>query len=326
MPCHAINEYEEVKLLVDLGHDVLSQGAYANPRKPGDNARPAIPNAPVHEDLIPLLPKKWYEVIHEDLIKWADVIWILGLQDWLPPNWERMKHKIVIFRSIGQSIPHTESVLKRYRPDGLKIVRYSPYERTIPGFCGEDALIRFYKDETVYNGWVGNIPQVITIAQSMKYRGQFLKYDVFERSTRFMPRKLYGRGNPVEGFSCGELSFDEMLKVLRENRVFFYTCTFPAQYTMAFQEAFMTGIPVVAIGKNLAGFNIEVPDIIENGVSGFTSNNIPELRSYVKKLLDDYELAKTISKNGRKKACELFAYQPIKEAWRKFLNELEGSR
>jgi hypothetical protein len=36
--------------------------------------------------------------------------------------------------------------LARGAPEGLEIVRYSPMERNIPGYIGEDALIRFYKD------------------------------------------------------------------------------------------------------------------------------------------------------------------------------------
>ncbi|MCJ7634403.1 hypothetical protein MUP77_18680 [Candidatus Bathyarchaeota archaeon] len=262
--------------------------------------------------------------IPQPLIDWCDTIYILGIEAWLPANWERIKHKHVIFRSIGQAVERTEKVLGTYRPQGLKIVRYSPIEQSIPFFSGADATIRFYKDPDEYKGWTGEKKQVITVAQAMKKRDDCLKFSVFEACTRGFPRKLYGFSNDDVDKELwgGALTYEELKQVLRENRVFFYCCTFPAQYTMAFQEALMVGIPVVAIGRTLAGFNIEVPSLIVNGVNGFTSDSIDELRNYVSMLLEDHELAKRISVEGRKTAIELFAKETIKEQWRQFFNSL----
>jgi glycosyltransferase involved in cell wall biosynthesis len=91
---------------------------------------------------------------------------------------------------------------------------------------------------------------------------------------------------------------------------------------MAFMEAWMTGMPVVAIGKSLAGFNIEVPQLIANGVNGFTSDSLAELRRYISALLEDYGLAKKISSEGRKKAIELFDKGKIKGQWKCFFDSL----
>jgi hypothetical protein len=327
LSCHAINEYEDVLLFTELGHEVLSQGAYANPDNPGEKARPPIPKAYHNEKLKPLLKLAWGDPIPQPLIEWCDLIYILGIEAWLPPNWERIKHKHVVFRSIGQAVEGTEKVLSKYRPEGLKIVRYSPLEQSIPGFTGEDALIRFYKDPDEYKDWNGQINRVITVAQNMKARDICLKFTLFEECTRYFPRKLYGFSNEDArtidpDLWGGPLTYEQLKQVYRENRIFFYTCTFPAQYTMAFQEAWMTGIPIVAIGKNLAEFNIEVPQLIANGINGFTSNSLAELRRYISALLEDYELAKRISSEGRKKAIELFGKAKIKEQWHQFFNSL----
>src|SRR5690606_7773623 len=99
----------------------------------------------------------------------------------------------------------------------------------------------------------------------------------------------------------GELSFSDLLKVLRDNRVYVYGGTFPAQYTLSFIEAMMTGIPIVAIGRNIViekfpHFDYyEVPEIIKNGSNGFIGESITDMRDYVKMLLEDHELAKRIS-------------------------------
>ena len=39
---HSILEYDEVRLLSDLGHDIFSIGSYTDPANPSDDKRPAI--------------------------------------------------------------------------------------------------------------------------------------------------------------------------------------------------------------------------------------------------------------------------------------------
>jgi hypothetical protein len=315
--------------LSELGHEIVAMGAYNNPARPGDSARPALPDIYYNPEMARIAASlTWnYErtsVIPDELLNWCDAVYILGIQVWLPFNWERIKGKHVIFRSIGQSVESTENVLGKYRHEGLKIVRYSPFESLIPSYVGADAMIRFYKDEDEYEGWTGEKRQVITVAQAMKKREDALKYSLFEKCTRGFPRKLYGFSNQNEVEVGGQaVSYEELKQVLRENRVFFYTCTFPAPYTMAFIEAWMTGMPVVAIGPKLAGWPwIEVPRIIVNGVNGFTSDSVDELRANVLMLLEDYELARSVSVEGRRKAIELFGKGKIKQEWKTFFEGL----
>jgi len=243
--CHSINEYEDIKLFSELGHEIVAMGAYNNPSNSGDDSRPALPGIYHNPEMAKLAANLvWnYErtsVIPDELINWCDAIYILGIQVWLPFNWEHIKKKIVIFRSIGQSIQTTENVLRKYRREGLKIVRYSPLERRIPGYAGEDAMIRFYKDEDEYKDWNGEVEKVITVAQSMKKRDPATHFYLFEKATRGLPRTLYGTGNEDVGeLWGGKLTYEQLKQAYRDNRVFFYTGTHPAQYTMAFQEAFM---------------------------------------------------------------------------------------
>jgi glycosyltransferase involved in cell wall biosynthesis len=92
----------------------------------------------------------------------------------------------------------------------------------------------------------------------------------------------------------------------------------------------MTGIPLVCIGKELAekipGVEpfpfYEVADIINNGENGFIADDIRTLRSYCYQLLNDDDLAKSISQKGRETSINLFAKEPIKKQWQEFLNNL----
>lgn len=325
LSCHSILEFDEISLFSELEHQIISQGSYRNPSKPAETSRPPIPGAYYNEKLANSAPSVWGEKISEELIEWADIIYIPGIESWLPTNWESMEHKNVVFRSIGQCVEHTENVLSRYKKKGLKIVRYSPLERNIPGYVGSDAMIRFYKDPDEWKGWNGNIVRVITCAQAMKKRDAACKFHLFEKVTRGFNRKLYGHSNEdVNGaLSGGALSYEEYLQVLRDNRVFFYTGTYPAQYTLAFIEALMTGIPVVCIGKNLAGFEVETSNFIKNGENGFVVDSLLILRQHVQALLEDQDLAREIGNNGRKTAIELFGKDKIKEQWKVFFEEIE---
>ncbi len=326
LSCHSINEYEDLKCFTDLGHTCISQGTYNNPSElGGDAARPNLP-LPYFPDLNPLAKLEWVtrvDQIPTKLIDWCDAIYILGIERWLPVNWERIRHKKVIFRSIGQSVQHTESVLASYKPQGLKVVRYSPLEKMIPGYCGQDALIRFYKDEEEYKGWTGHNRQVISVAQAMKHRNDFLRFDVFDYSTRGLPRKLYGKSNEDAGdLWGGELSYEQLKAVYRDNRVFFYTCTKPAPYTMGFMEAWMTGTPVVAIGAALAGYYVETPWLVENGKTGFVADSMFELHEWCRLLLEDPALATTIGNAGREAAIKHFGYPKIKAQWKEFFESI----
>lgn len=326
IPCHSVLEHDEVKLLHELGHDVFAMDSYRNPASPIDPKRPPIEGMEYHEYLDRLVSQSSRENLHEELIDWADIIIWMHMPQWVMANWGRVKHKKNIFRSIGQSSPTVESMLAVMRIEGLKVVRYSPAEQRILGYVGEDAVIRFYKDPEEFNGYTGEIPKVVTMAQSMKLREPSCNYKTFMESTDGFDRTIYGPGNEDTGLDGGRLSYDELKEQYRKNQVYFYTGTYPASYTLNFIEAFMTGIPIVAIGRQLANIDVidtyEVDTIIENGVSGYVGNNISELRQYVKMLMEDKEACKRIGAGGRKRAIELFGKNTIKQQWYDFLNAL----
>ena len=204
MPCHSILEYDDVRLFTELGHEVYSAGSYICPENPGDpTMRPAIPGLKVNQDL----NEQWHRIaqsrpgedpkyfLTRQLVQQFDIIIAVHIPEFIENNWEAFKGKRVIWRTIGQSIQPIEQRLKSFRDKGLEIVRYSPKEVNIPGYIGQDALIRFYKDPEEYKDWTGEDIQVITFAQAMKRRDTACNFSFFEEATRPFPRKLYGPGN-----------------------------------------------------------------------------------------------------------------------------------
>ena len=337
LSCHSILEYDEVSLLSQFGHEVFSPGAYWKPAEGGDGMRPPLPDLKydpeivrkwtAHEQVYPSVDGKSY--LTKDIVDHFDCVIVMHVPEWISSNWEAMKHKPVIWRTIGQSVTSTEQKVAPYRARGLKVVRYSPREMNIPHFVGQDALIRFYKDPKDYGKWTGQTERVITFAQSMQQRDAACNYSLFERVTRPFPRALFGPGNTQPGLGYGKVPYERLLTEMRQSRAYFYTGTHPASYTLNFMEAWMTGVPVVAVGPNagnaahLRNHDLyEIPDLIQHGVNGFISDDERVLASCVRNLLNSKELAQRISAEGRKSAVRHFSKEMMGASWNSFLGQL----
>lgn len=331
LSCHSVLEYEELSIFNELGHNFfVLHGSYQNPQKPVDPKRPAI-DAPFNQHLNDLAMQCSQDKIHDDMLEWADVIITMHRLDWLKSNWSKIREKKVVpvWRTIGQSIFKWEEMAAFLRSEGLKIVRYSPNEAYIPGYAGEDALIRFGVEK--YRPWTGGDNRVHVFGQGVKKRGDFLAYSIVEQVTRGLPRIAYGPKNEDIEWSGGLLEYEDLLQKYRTADVMFYTGSVPASYTLSFIEALMTGTPMVCIGSDL--YNIEkhfpghrglyeIPDIIKDGVNGFVANNTGDLKVRVQQLLGSQSLRMKISDAARSTAIDLFSKEKTKQGWDQFLKTL----
>lgn len=330
---HSILEFQELKLLGELGHDYLSLGYFYDPYRVVED--PIRPSLPAECNLFDELKGDWRneDSLTKEQLDHFDLIIYMHEpnpeQPRVTKNWEKLKGRNVIWRSIGQSSRLVEKALAPCKKEGLKIMRYSPKEDTIPWYCGTDAMIRFYNDPEEFKGWTGHKKNVISVAQNMKSRRSACNFDAFMQATEPFERRLFGRENESAGLIGGALSYEDLKKEYRENRVYFYTGTQPASYTLNFMEAFMTGIPVVALGPKFTNRDYpeqktyEVHELIENGVTGFWSNDLKKLQEYIQMLLDDEALARKIGDAGRKKAIELFGVNTIRRQWSMFLDGIK---
>jgi glycosyltransferase involved in cell wall biosynthesis len=334
LSCHETLEQQELQLFSDMGIDVFSLGAYTNPDGHPSLKRPPVTGLTKHPEFYKYdseypktnLPKEFFDNFN--------VVMVMHTPEWITENWEKMKDKKVIWRSIGQSNTNVENMIRRMRYEGMKVVRYSPMEENIPANIGSDATIRFYEDENDLKDWNGNTKRVINITQSLKGRGDLCHYNEIMQIISGFPSLIYGTGNDNLGpLNGGSLSYDLIKGALRDNRAFVYGGTWPACYTLSFIEALMTGIPEVSIGPKLAEelpsipyqnrFDFfEIPQIITNGKNGFYSDDVNELRGYIDKLLEDQDLAKRVGEEGRKTAIKLFSKEKARENWTKFFDAL----
>lgn len=336
---HSIEEHDQIKLLSELGYDVFSIGGYIDPASPHDPKRPALPDAPRHPELQAVVDglgtsdnlDAAKRHIPDDIVDWADVIICHHYEHtWLVPQWERIKHKRVIWRTVGQSVEGNERMMAPLRSEGLQIVRYSPKERNIPGYAGEDALIRFYKDPDEWTGWIGDQPVVINFTQHLRQRDPYTNWRFWDQATQGLARMPLGPGSGDIG-GLGVQTFDEMKAWLRLARVYLYTGTQPASYTLGLIEAMMTGIPVVSITPRFMRIFPYGPDLFEgheiagndgdpaDGAQRSDRQVIENTHEMLTDLLRFDDRARAHSESGRKRAINLFGKEKIGAEWKAFL-------
>lgn len=336
--CHSVLEYDELRMLDSIGIEVFSLGTYLNPNEDWHaKTRPKLKlnnwNYKNYELYLKYLdPQKNPDCrlnISKEFADQFDVIYFMG---WIEPitiNWENIKHKPIIWRTIGQSANHTECLIKPYIKNGnVKIIRYSPFERKITNYCGEDSLIRFSKRSSEWKNWTGEIKTPATVAQTFKIRAHATCYSFFTETSKILLCNLYGLANEnTEGYIEKPNDLETLYEIYRKHAVYYSFGTKPASYTLNFMESWMTGIPMVAIGPNNGNYVnddklYEVPSLIEHGVSGFVSDDPKEFASISELLIKDESLAKSISTNGRAAAIKLFDEENNIPLWKEFFKTL----
>jgi hypothetical protein len=345
---HSIAEYDDLRMLTDLGYDVFSiGGAYDD--VPFEGKRPALEvtrypeleaatnrqRAHVTEirgDPGPNIDwgKAW---LHPEVIAWADAIIVHHFpESWIAGQWDRIKHKRVIWRTCGQSSPDGSLEREMAKLDGLQIVRYSPRERIIPDFAGEDALIRFGKYPADYGPWTGEWEGVINITQHMAQRGDACGYRAWQDVTRGLARPSGGlpEDGPPPPFALplgpgsdaiggtGELTYDEMRGWLNRARAYIYTGTHPASYTLGLMEAMLSGIPVIALpwatGWAPLDDLFEAPSIVAVDPTPRIDEKY-KLRTF----LADRDIAGLVGSLQRQRAIDLFGIETVGAQWKAFL-------
>lgn len=323
LSCHAILEYDELKLFEELGIDYFSLGSYIDPQKPVDPIRPPL-HKTVNPDLLSIAPER--DHMPKEFLDHFDKIIIMHKPEWIENNWEALRGRDVTWRTIGQSTPAIERRMQPFRDQGLKVVRYAKRENNIKDNVGCDKIIHFYKDGEEFGKYNGLNREAITFAQNMVERGEYCNFKAFASIVHGMNAHVYGPKNDEAGeLNGGFMTYADLQQKMRDSRVYIYTGTQPASYTLNFVEAFMTGIPMICVGPKyansleVAGDTYEIPDLIQNGVNGFVSDDLEYLRKMTGILMNDLNMSRTIGAAGRQTALAFFGKDVIKSKWKEFL-------
>lgn len=328
---HHILEDDEVRLLKSLGHNVFCLGINS---KYGAS-EPYRPPIIFNETEISLyniyesMGGKYFASPDPDHLfppgfeQHFSVIIVMHSAGFIINHWHKIKTRPVIWRTIGQAMEDYERILAPFRRCGLHIVRYSPTELLVPETCGQDAIIRFYKNPEIFDTWTGSVNSILTFSNSFEQRYPS-EAKAYRAITYNIPSTLGGGKNETFGQSIGFLSFEDQIDLYRRHRAYLYITGLEIPYTLNFMEAWMTGIPVIVYAPHeRIGRYFEVSKLIDNGVTGFVCGNVEEAIECCRSLMDDFGLARRIGAAGRESAKKYFSSEMIGAQWATMLSRFD---
>lgn len=243
-------------------------------------------------------------------------------------NEEACRGKSVVLKTFGMHDEREESRINILIKRGLKVIRNSPVEKLRYGkrYAGCSAVIRgsIVPDEKELSGWVGKQQKIISFSNGFYQDDPAAVIRRNHANAVIEPFKqlfeVYGACNKNH---THYLPHSKKVDLLKQSRVSFIVGTPRSNNTYSFVESWVLGIPTVSFGPKLwQSNNLEIPDLVDNEINGFYSDNVGELQQYIKALLEDYSLAQYISRNARKKAVEIYGRKNLAKQWVELFHKL----
>ena len=164
--------------------------------------------------------------------------------------------------------------------------------------------------------WRGELSRGITVINHLATRGRRLGADIFALVREQLPLDLAGLGSEAIG-GLGELPLHELPQLCARYRFFFH----PVRYTslgLGMIEAMMLGMPVVALATT------EMPNAIENGISGYIDTCPQRLVERMRELLRHHRIAEHIGACGRQRALDRYGIGRFVSDWNAALKGVTG--
>lgn len=147
--------------------------------------------------------------------------------------------------------------------------------------------------------------KILTVANDFVNRDYCLNYSGWKRVTNNLETRLVG---DTKGLSVSASSTEDLVNEYNSCAVYFNSSTLSPIPT-SLLEAMSCGCAVVSTATCM------IPEIIENGVNGFISNDEQQLRSYIEMLLIDRDLANKIGQNARQTILDKFSESKFINNW-----------
>ena len=158
-------------------------------------------------------------------------------------------------------------------------------------------------------------PEVLSVVNDFKNRDYCCNYTGWQKVTEGFDTKLLG--SSPDGSSRPAESVEDLVVEYNSAKVFLNTSTISPVPT-SLLEAMACGCPVVTTATCM------IPEIIKNGVNGFMSNDESELKEYIRKLLDDRELAIHMGNQARETVKEQFSEEKFINNWNNIFDKAYG--
>lgn len=215
---------------------------------------------------------------------------IVSLEHTLPiPSWPEAQTNI--FRQmIGNiNVFISEYSIKEWNMQGNhEVIHHSVDSNT---FCPQE---------------VEQTTDVLSVVNDFANRDYCCNYSGWKRITQNLDVKLVGKSE--DGSSKPAESVADLVKEYCSSKVFLNTSTIsPVPTTLL--EAMSCGSAVVSTATCM------IPEIIENGVNGFISNDEEELKGYITQLLENEDLRKQLGQKARETIVTKFSEEKFLNSW-----------
>lgn len=152
--------------------------------------------------------------------------------------------------------------------------------------------------------------EILSIVNDWKNRDAECGYYLWQEITKGLNTKVLG-SNP--GLSEPAKNVYELVDAYNKSRIFLNTAIFSPIPTVLL-EAMACGCCVISTNCGMVG------EIIQNGINGFISNDINEIKKYINICSNDEQLCKKIGYNARKTILEKFNLSKFVQNWNDALN------
>lgn len=170
-------------------------------------------------------------------------------------------------------------------------------------------------DTQAYQGYTGEDPVILRVANQLIERGEMLGYTAWQTLIAGLNSRLVGY-NPRSPEARPARDWEELKQQYRCSRVYLHTAS-PALedgYNLAMLEAMATGMPVVCTASPTAP--------VIDGENGFISQDLAYLRSRLELLLADRDLARNMGMAARKTVQTRFSMDQFKANWERVFQKL----
>jgi glycosyltransferase involved in cell wall biosynthesis len=188
-------------------------------------------------------------------------------------------------------------VYREWRLASVRVIYACGYFAHTWGLPG--TIIPHGVDASDYEGFqsTGQIPAVLTVANFIKERGDFMGYNLHRDVVKDdVPHKIVGL-NPSLPDSGPARDWAELKSYYRDYRVYLNTSIWSI---VAMMEAMTVGMPIVTRPGPREGSPEGIPsNLLTNGYNGFVSDDPQYLREKTKSLLANPDVAKEMGQRAR---------------------------
>lgn len=191
-------------------------------------------------------------------------------------------------------------------------VSVSPMKQKTWGVSGP--IIPFFIDSDYFHSYTGVQPFGLRVVNQISSKDILLDWSSYLLISDGFPVKLVGYNPDIHGVESAK-NIEELRRFYQNYRFYIHTAKYDYEdgYNLASLEAMATGMPIVC--------NLHPSSPIIDGVNGFMSDDMDELRERIKELLKDRDLAIDLGRAARETVLDGHSLSNFVNRWRDAIDE-----